>query len=98
VPLTKGMVADLRDRSIHVFRGAHRLPLSLQVALQDWMTQVTSDQAEAARNSKRKAAMGINPDGSKKPRGKFKPKGPPDSWKQMATHQPEALLENRPLL
>jgi hypothetical protein len=52
------------------------------------MTQVTSDQAAEERQSKRKTAMGINPDGSKQPRGKFKPKGPPASWKQLATQAP----------
>jgi hypothetical protein len=48
------------------------------------MTQVTSDQAAEERQSKRKTAMGINPDGSKQPRGK----GPPASWKQLATQAP----------
>uniref|UniRef100_A0A7S1VSR0 Uncharacterized protein n=1 Tax=Grammatophora oceanica TaxID=210454 RepID=A0A7S1VSR0_9STRA len=95
IPLTNRMISELRDvgsasdAATMYFRGAEsRLPPTTRTALEEWVALVTSPKAEAERKAKRRAAAGLtNPDGSKKVRGKFKPKGPPASWKSMSREE-----------
>ena len=50
IPTTKRFLQQLQqaDGDISVFRGAHRLPPTLQSQLQTWMQTVTSDEGNAA--------------------------------------------------
>merc|ERR1712176_686362 len=69
VPISKRMIADLKDANVDVsvFRNGPNLTPSVKQVLQNWMKEVTSDEAEAKRFEKRRAAaLGLNNDGSKK--------------------------------
>lgn len=96
LPITKRFAADIQEAleedKINIFQGGSGLPPTLQKELRSWMEQVASPEAEAERGDKRKAAMGLNPDGTKKPRGNFKPKGPPEAWRRLV-ETPDEIME-----